>query len=167
MHPIKVDMMLENYREYSARCEYLEMQIGETERLIEEMKGQIVEDSVKITPVLNGMPHGQQGMGDPTGVLGGRLAEGYKTDHIREAEEELERMKVEYYAKLPTVMFVNAWIKALSNKELFVIENKTFGGVSWRQLAFMFHREFGDMYSQDGMRRIRKQAMEKIYKVAE
>lgn len=134
---------------------------------IEKMRDELIEDSVQITPVLSGMPGGQEGMSDPTGLLAQRLAGGYKSEHIKQAEDELKLMEDEFSQKMITVSFVNAWMRGLNNKERFVMEQKTIGGLSWRQLVFAFNREFGDLYSQEGLKSLRRSAMEKVYRMAQ
>lgn len=161
-----VDSMLARYREYSARCEYLQQDIRENERLIDVMRDSLVEDLISITPKLTGMPI-PSGVSDSTGKIGDMIVSGYENSFIIEAEQEVLRMKQEVAEKLPTVVFVNAWLRALENKERFVVEQKVLGGLSWRQLIYSFKKQFGDMYSQQGLRRIRDTAMCKIYRIAE
>ena len=161
----RVDLMLLNYREYVARCEYLETDIKETERLILQMRDSLVEDMIVITFRMTGMPI-PQGVSDPTGKVGDMVIAGYDTPFIREAEGAVNIMRRELAEKIPTVLFVNAWVRALDNKERFIIEQKTFGGLSWRQLIYAFRIQFGDAYTQQGLRRIKDSAMQKIYSVA-
>lgn len=161
-----VDTMMANYREYCARCEYLENDIKVTERFIETMKEGLVEDLISITACMTGMPHGS-GISDPTGRVGDMIASGRATYLVEDVINEVAGMKEELAEKMVTVVFVNSWIRALDNKERFVIEQKMLGGLSWRQLTFTFKRQFGDTYSQQGLRRIRDAAMQKIYRIAE
>lgn len=167
MMPEGVDRMIANYREYDARCAFLERDIQETERHIQLMRDTLVEDMVHITPTLTGMPGNQKGTSDATGRLACAVADGIITEQIREAINSVEVMKYELAEKLPTVVFVNAWVRTLDNKERFVVEQKVLGGLSWRQLVYTFKRQFGDIYSQQGLRRIKDSAMDKIYKIAQ
>lgn len=168
MNKEKVDLMFERYREYKARCLYLEQGIDETKKIIEILKKSNAEDLISFSAGdLTGVPSGKYNISDPTGRLGDFLAKGGKSEHLKQAEEELQKMEIEYNQKIPTVIFVNAWVTALDNKERFVIEEKVLGGLSWRQLVYSFRREFGDTYSQQGLKKIRTNAMEKIYKIAQ
>lgn len=166
MTKIKVEQMITNYREHNARCEHLKNCIVELEQVIKRMSESLVEDGLVLSANLSGMPHGQQGMSDPTGALGDRVADGYKSEHIKQAEKEIKTLRDEYDQKHITVLFVNAWIKVLNTKEKFVIEQKYFEGMSWRQLSYSFYREFNDMYTSEGLRRLKNTAMSKIFNIA-
>lgn len=163
--PSTVDKMIGNYREYIARCAYLEHDIKEAERLLVDLRNSIVEDSVNITVNFSDMPHGQ-GISDPTGRLGLMLASGYETDYVKQLEQDINARKMELREKIPTVSFVTAWIRALDNKERLIIQEKVIGGLSWRQMVFSFQKCFGDIYSQQGLKRIKGTAMQKIYTIA-
>lgn len=162
-----IDRMFKNYSEYRGRCAHLEVKIAETEKIIERLKETLIDDNVRITARIDGMPPLQKGTNDPTGNLGAKVAAGYESDHIRQAEYDLAAFRQELEQKAVTVKFVDAWLQALDLKERFIIEQKVIGGLSWRQLVFAFKREFGDTYSQDGLKRISKQAREKIYNIAQ
>lgn len=166
MRPESVDQCLANYREYTARCTFLEHEIHELQALVERLKRTTVEDAVSITQVMNGMPRGTD-ISDPTGRIGTKFADGYVPDYIREIEEEIRQRESEYRFKLPAIVFVDAWLKVLNKRERFVIENKTIGGMFWRELAVAYKEEFGEEYSRQGLKKIRDRAIVKIYKVAE
>ncbi len=158
--------MMERYPEYSARCAYLEGQIRENKRMLMEAQSELIEDMISITPRLTGMPGAQQGTSDPTGRVGVLVAEGHKTKIMIDLEMEMEKLQAEHDVKYLTVIFVEAWLKVLDEKERFVVEKKVLGGLSWKQLIYTFRQTFGDLYTQQGLRRIRDSAMEKIYRIA-
>lgn len=166
MQSVKVNEFLKNYKEYDARCKYLEANIEQTKNMLYKAKQNLVDESVNVTQKLSGMPHGT-GTGDPTGQLGIRMASGFLPPYISELELEIKEMKAELEAKSIVVHFVNAWLQALNPKELFIIEHQTIGGMYWREIIFAYKAAFGDTYSKDGLKRIRDAALEKIYKVAE
>ena len=165
MLPERVDYMIVHYNEHAARCAHLDCAIKEAERLLKMLNDSAVEDTNHITQTFSDMPHGS-GVTDPTGRLGIMFADGYKPEHIRELEKNLAEMRHELSQKAITVIFVNAWILALDQKERFVMENKVIGGLSWRQLTLSFKQRFGDQYSVEGMKRLKRAAMEKIYRIA-
>lgn len=161
-----VERMLKNYNEFRGRCAYLEALIAETEKTIERMKEALVEDSIKITAQNDGMPHTQKGSSDPTGLLGAQIASGYESEHIKQAEIDLAAYRQELEQKAVTIKFVDAWLLALELKERFIVEQKVLGGLSWRQMVFVFKRQFGDEYSQEGLKRLKQSAIEKICAIA-
>ena len=166
MQPEKVDEMLANYREYAARVAYLSEAVKQTERLCVSLRQNVVEDSISITQVISDMPRGTA-ISDPTGRLGSMLAEGYVPEHILQAEADLESMKLEIRSKENVVVFVEAWLRGLSDRERFVIEHKVIAGMYWREMIPLYKREFGDEYSKQGLKRIKAKALEKIYRIAQ
>ena len=166
MKPEMVDQCLANYREYSARCTFLEHEIHELRLLADRMRNNAIAESVHITSVMTGMPHGTE-ISDPTGRLAIEFADGYTPEHVVQVEKEIKRLDAEYHLKITTVIFVDAWLKALNRRERYIIENKTIGGMFWRELIAGYNKEFGELYSKETMKRIRNAALEHIYKVAE
>jgi len=165
--PQSVDRMLLDYRRNKARCAHLEIRIRELEELRQGMVDNVVNDTVSITARLDGMPPAQPGTSDPTGRLSSKLADGYKTDSIRQVEGDIAGLTAELQRLLPQVHFVDAWLLALDDKERFVVEQKQVAGVSWRELVFAFKREHGAEYSVHGLRKLRDRAVQKIYQIAE
>jgi len=166
MNAEKVDEFLLNYREYAARCDFLEKEIKELERLAAEMRSTFIEDNVSITQVLSDMPRGSN-ISDPTGRLAMMAVSGYTPDYIREIENEITQKKSEYRFKLPVVVFVESWLNVLTPRERFVIEKKTIAGMFWRDIVVAFKKEFGEEYSRHGLKNIRDNAIIKIHKIAQ
>ena len=166
MTPELVDKHLENYQEYSARCTFLMEEIRELKELGKKLESTAISDAVHITSVMTGMPHGTE-ITDPTGRIAIQFADGYKPEYIAQIEKEIKILESEYKMKNSTVVFVDAWLKALTKRERYIIENKVIGGMVWRDLIAGYNAEFGVMYSKSGMKNLKDAAMEKIYKVAE
>lgn len=162
----QVDECLAHYREYKARCEFLENEIRELKAVLEDMKSSIVEDNVSITQAITGMPHGTS-VSDPTGKLGILIADGFLPPFIKDCERDIAAKEKELRFKRPVTIFVEAWLITLNKRERFVIENKTIGGMFWRDLVVIFKNEFGEEYSRQGLKKIRDNAMSKIYHIAE
>lgn len=79
---------------YSESYYAYDVLVKETERLRDSLLHTVVEDTVSITQVISDMPRGTS-VSDPTGKLGSMLAEGYVPQHIRQVEEDLEKMRME------------------------------------------------------------------------
>ena len=165
MQKESVDAMLSNYREHRARCEYLECEIPELERLAASMRETMVEDTVSCTQVISDMPRGTS-ISDPTGRLAMMFASGGVTEHVRQIEEEITEKKRELAQKRVTVIFVGAWLKALNEKERFVVEKQVIDKLFWRDVVRMYDRAFGEAYSKHGLKAIRDAALQKIYRIA-
>ena len=137
MQKESVDLMLGNYREYTARCEFLEQEIQELERIAADLRRTMMTDALSGSQNLSGMPHGTS-VSSPTERIAIKFADGYVPDYIVDIEKEIASKKDELRRKTPTVVFVTAWLKGLSEKERFVIESKTIGGAFWRELIYAY-----------------------------
>lgn len=166
MQAEKVDEFLEKYHEYAARCSFLEKEIKELSRLVDELKSRIIEDNVNVTPSLTGMPRGS-GISDPTGRLGTLVADSFTPDYIAAIENEISDKRREYNEKITVVIFVDSWLEVLTKRERYVIENKILCGMFWRELVRGYKEVFGEDYSKQGLKKIRDRAVEKIKRVAQ
>ena len=162
-----VDEMLRNYREYSARCLYLECCIRDIEDKLRSIRKTMVPDAISITAKYTDMPGRKGGTSDPTATVATRFADGYTSKDMQELEAELAKMQNELRNKTPTVVFVEIWLGALNEKERFVLEKQTVDGLFWREVATAFCERFGARYSSISLKRIRLGALEKVYKIAE
>lgn len=166
MQPERVDEMLRNYREYAGRCKHLESLIPILQTEIEKMKAHAAEELVsKGGKEMDGMPHGTN-VGNPTERMGIMLADGYQSEHLIERQAELDEAQKEYNDKLPTVVFVEAWLKGLPERERWVIENQVIDSVTWREIMSQYPIRFGETRTKRGLQILRDRAMEKIYELA-
>ena len=167
MTPERVDYMLAHFRECEARCEYLKPAIWKFEKEIAALKASAIDDTISIGGQgMDSMPRASD-IRSTVEDWAIRFADGYTPEHILEAQTELTRLKEEYENKHLVVLFVTAWLKALSNRERFIIENKVIGNMYWRDLSSRFAAEFGETYTRVALKGIEKQAREKIYRIAE
>lgn len=166
MLPDHVDEALKSYREYVGRCGHLECEIEYRKMLIERLKQTIVEDSVSCTQTISDMPRGGK-LSDPTAKLGSALADGYETDEIKALRKEIVVLERELMEKNITVHFVTEWLKCLNEKERLIIEKQVIDGAFWRDVVRCFQSKFGEEYSKDGLKWIKRRALDKIYKIAQ
>lgn len=159
-----VIQMLTNYREDLARCQYLEREIPQLERLVDELRSTMIEDSVSITQVISDMPRGTS-VSDPTGRLGMLFASGYVPDHIREVEDEIKIKKREMGNKLITVTLVDSALDGLSDREKYVIEKKYIEGAFWRELISSYRDKFDMLYSKSALKKISETAIKKMCRI--
>lgn len=161
-----VDTMLSNYRDYLARCEYLDSEIPELERLASHMRERMIEDSIHVTQTLSDLPHGTD-ISDPTGHLALMFASGGVTDHVRQIEEEIAKKKREREQKKISVHFVDAWLKSLNEKEKLLVEKQVIDKLYWREVIRHYENAFGELYSKHALKAIRDKALKRIYDVAQ
>ena len=166
MLPESVFQKLKSYREYSGRCAYLEIHIRELKREIDRDENRLYMDQVILTANLDGMPHGSN-VGNPTERAGITLADGYEPDYLVKKKRELAEEEQELAEKSLTVIFVNAWLKGLTERERWIIENQVIDGVSWRELASEYFVKFGETRTKRSLQMLRDRTMDKIYTMAE
>ena len=165
MLPARVDEMLKSYRESIGRCGHLEYEIKERQNTIESLRKTIVEDSVLAGQPMSGMPRSGK-ISDPTGQIGSAAADGCMTEEMKELQKEINALEAELRIKKIVVHFVDAWLDGLNEKERWIIEKQVIDGAYWREVIFSYKTKFGEEYSKDGLKRIKKNAMNKIYRIA-
>lgn len=167
MSPERAEMMLVEYRECVGRRDFLQKAIPAAEADIAQWKAHLAEDLASSGGVkMDGMPHGTT-VGRVTERLALMLAGGWQPEGLTEAEEQLERLKDELQEKALVVMFVEAWMSGLTTKERWLIEQIYFERMTYAETATAYTRLYGVPTSRDGIRRMRKTTIGKIFKMAE
>lgn len=165
MNRERVMECLANYREYSARCEYLRNEIPRLEDLVQELRNDIIDNEVHITQVISDMPRGTS-TSDPTGKLAAKLAQGYEPGYIEEIEEEIRQKKAELKHKDVLVWSVETAFKSLTPKERFLVEHKYIQEDFWRNIVEGFNESFNEGYNnKDTLKRILDKGIETIERV--
>ncbi len=166
MLPERAEEMLKNYRTYTGRCGHLETVIAELKSEITVMQADARSD------LLNGggkqpdgMPHGTT-VGNPTERIALMLVSGFVTDDIIAARKQIEELEQELRTKRITVTLVEAWLTGLTAKERWMIEKSYFDGLTYREINQRYRETFGDACSKDSLRRIKKDALAKIFGMA-
>lgn len=114
---------------------------------------------------MSGMPRGGK-LSDPTARIGIAVADGCMTDDMKILQKEIEDLEYELRKRKIVVHFVAAWLDGLNEKERWIIEKQVIDGSYWREVIFSYKAKFGDEYSKDGLKRIKKNALNKIYRIA-
>lgn len=165
MTPEKVDELMGVYLEHSARCKFLEGEIELLNGMLQQAKDEMVEDSVTMSQAMTGMPHGS-GTSDPTALLGMRFAGGEVTWRVSQIEEELKKLQQELKQKRWTVVFVDAWMACLNERERLLVDHKILRKETWTEISASYAERYNIIPSKNGMRNIIRFAMDKIYTVA-
>ena len=165
MLPDRGDEMLKSYRESVGRCGHLENEIQERRDMLESLRETVIEDSVLAAQPLSGMPRSGK-VSDPTAQIGSAAADGWMTSEMKHISQEIRELERELRSQRIVVHFVTAWLNGLNEKERWIIEKQVIDGAYWREVIFGFKAKFGDEYSKDGLKRIKRSAMNKIYRIA-
>jgi hypothetical protein len=161
-----IDAMLEHYREYVGRCGHLEVLIKNAERQLKVYRANPAAELVGSSGGMSGMPHGSS-ISDPTSRIGLALASGFVPADIKELEADLKSAKTELDEKLPTVIFVEAWLKGLTEKERWIIEAQVIDKMTWNNVIAQHQSKYSTQMSKDTLKRLKNRALAKIYQMAE
>ena len=161
-----VKQMLQSYREDKARCQYLENEIPQLEKMADALRSEMIDDAVSITQAISDMPRGTS-VSDPTGKLGALFAAGYTPEHIRQVEMQIRAKKRELANKLITVTLVDSAMGGLTDRERFIIQGKFIDGMFWRELIEAYKGTFAMLYSKTALRKISDAAIDKMSRIME
>ena len=161
-----INEALSCYLERLARCEFLENELAMLHEMLETSEKEMINDEVSLSQEITGMPHGTS-IGDPTGKLGLRLACGFESWTVKQIKEEIAKLQEEYNTLRYWVVFVQAWLKCLTDKERMLIEMKYIQKLSWDEIINKFQKEYGQRYGKSGMKILVQKSLEKVYKIAE
>ena len=164
----QVDEYLAIYRECVGRVGSLELTIQRQREELERRKRNLAADAALESPVHEeGMPHGS-GVGNPVERIVLKYADGFLPPEIIEDEKQLKALEEELKYRKEVVLYVDAWLKGLNEREAWIINHKVIDmDYSWREVIVMYRLQYGEEYSRDALKRIKERAMEKIYHFAE
>ncbi len=166
MKPEKAEDMLRRYKECVGRCGYLRKAIEETRTDIEMWKHNMAAELAGCSGGgMDGMPHGS-GVGKPTERMAMMLAAGYEPEDLKDAEKRLGEMINELREKEIVVVFVDAWISGLTEREKWLIQQLYFEQQTYAYVISALRTSHGISTSKDGVRRMKKAALEKIFAMA-
>ncbi len=166
MIPEKADQMLKDYKVFLGRCKYLTTLIPELKAEAVYWKKNMAEDISSVgSQNLDGMPHGTK-IGNPTERFGIMLADGYTPDGLKRLEKTISDYEQELKEKSISVVFVEAWLDGLTEKERWIIQRQVIDGAYWREIITEYHQKYGEEYSREGLKKIRDGAMSKIHQMA-
>ena len=66
-----------------------------------------------------------------------------------------------------TVCLVDAWKTGLSARERWIIETEVIDGEVWSKVVILYEKAFGEHLSEPTLKRLKRKALDKIYKMAE
>lgn len=166
MMPDQVDEMLKGYRAAKGRSAHIDVEI---DRLRDKLSRTIEADRRELADIsaqqYSAMPHGSE-CGRPTEEKGIRLLGMKMSEEARRITAQMEELEQLRQRQRITVLFVEAWMQGLTDKEQWLIEKQTIDGVSWKEVSRHYTSAFGHNATMDSLKRMRRIAMEKIYAMA-
>ncbi len=166
MLPERAEKMLIEYRRNVGRCASLEVAISELrDKIVQRKAAMISELAGPGSQRLDGMPQNPT-PGNPTERAALLAASGYIPEDVALMEREVEEKEAEAGRLRISVRFVEAWLNGLTSRERWIIESQLIDGATYRELNFLYRKQFGEECSKDSLRRLKREAMKKIYEMA-
>lgn len=165
MKPEDVDKLLLDYRTNQARFNHLYLDaMNMAMQINAEARRAIVGDSMHAQQYKD-TPHSGR-VSKPVEDLAIRYMDGYMPDVLKGWMAESEEMQRELRTLETSIVYVDTWLGALTEKERMVITEHMLDGHSLRELELTSTRRFGYHMSADGIRGIKRKALQKIYDIA-
>lgn len=165
MRPERAEQMLREYKNNVGRRGFLEKAIMEAETDLAYWRSRLAEDMVGGAQNLDGMPHGTT-VGNPTEKMALKLATGYEPEDLKDAERRLAEMRTELRALEMEIVFVEAWLAGLSQKDRWLLERIYFEGFTYNETARAYAELYGIQISRDAVRRMKREAVQKVAEMA-
>lgn len=154
--------IIEKYNANVGRCDYLRIEIEETERALNELETAAINyEAVPGVQQLTGMPHGGK-IGRPTEEVAIMFASGDVPRYMSEMRDSLKAMQKEYRKCVANVKRAEAWLKSLKDRERWVVTKQMIEGLSWRELSTRYENLYGEPRSKRCLQIIKKRAILKI-----
>ena len=165
MTPEQVDKMLADYKHCVARSKHIEIELSIMERQYQQSTATMMQDEALKAVQYDGMPHGTD-VGKPTENLVMRFMSGYVPKYIEELAGDIHRLNDELFEMRTVVRIVDSWLLALTDKELFVLKRHVIENCFWKEVLEEYEAKWG-IFSKEGLRKIKKKALAKVYEAAE
>lgn len=165
MTPEQVDKMLADYNRCRSRATHIQNQLAIMERQLEMEKARAMEEDALHAQSYDPTPQGN-GPGNPTESLVLRYLSGYMPKYIKDLQEDADKVRDELYEAEMVIKFVDGWMIGLTEREKFVILHHVISSETWVEVLDQYEAKFGP-FGKEGLRKIKKRALNKIYEAAE
>ena len=160
-----VDKLLTDYRTNQARVNHLYLDAMKMVKKINaETRRAIAEDAIHAQQYKGMPPAGR--VSKPVEDLVMRYVDGHLPDLLKGWMKESEELQTELRQLETSIVYVDTWLGALTEKERMVITEHMVDGKTLKELEITSARMFGYHMSADGIRGIKRKAMTKIYDIA-
>lgn len=165
MQPEIVDKLLTDYRTNQARFNHLYLDAMQMAlKINEEARRAIEGDAIQAQQYKDTPPSGR--ISKPVEDLALRYMDGFVPDVLKGWMAESAAMQTELRELETSIVYVDTWLGALTEKERMVITEHMLDGKSLKELEITSARKFGYHMSADGIRGIKRKALQKIYDIA-
>lgn len=161
----EVDKLLASYNHCRARAAHIRTQLALMQHQLSVETTNAMAGEALHAQSYDVMPHGNL-PGNPVESLVLRYLSGYQPQYIREIQQDMDKAKDELYEVETVVSFVNSWMLCLNERERFVVEKQVIEGYTWSDLLGEYEARYGQ-FGKEGLRKMKRRAMNKIYDTAE
>lgn len=165
MTPEQVDKILASYNQCRSRAAHIKNQLEIMERQLEQERAHAMTAEALHGMNIDGQPHGN-GPGNPVESLVLRYISGFEPKYIKDMQQDVDKAKDELFECEMVIRFVDGWMLCLSDRERFIIQRHVLGDGTWRTVLDEYEKQYGQ-FGKDGLRKIKKRALAKIYEAAE
>lgn len=165
MNTDQVDAMLHSYNACKARKGHLQNEISFAERRLEYIRKNAMYQEALGAQQYDGMPHAS-GISNPIENLIVKYDDGYTPKYIKEIRQDIDPLYNELFEIDMVISFVDSWMLALTEREAFVIRQHVIEGRFWKDVLDEYEAKWG-LFSKEGLRKMKKKALNKIYEAAE
>ena len=164
MTPETVLRMIRDYKACAAKAVQLEGEIEILKMQAEKAMENEMAESALHGANMDGMPH-STGPGDPTGSHVARFLDGYKPLYLRDLDADIEGREKRVRELRVVCRLVEGWMQVLPERERFVIQRHMILGDYWGEVIRLYSQRWGQI-GKDALKKVQKQALERIYAVA-
>lgn len=104
--------------------------------------------------------------GNPVESLVLRYMSGYEPKYIKDLQQDVDKVRDELYEAEMVIRFVDGWLICLTDRERFVILHHVISSETWTEVLDLYEKQYGQ-FGKEGLRKIKKRALNKIYEAAE
>lgn len=165
MTPEQVDKMLLDYNRCRSRATHIENQLAIMERQLQQERSRAMQEEALHAQSYDAMPHDSM-PGNPVESLVLRYLSGYEPKYIKDLQQDVDKVRDELYEAQMVIRFVDGWLICLTDRERFVILHHVISSETWAEVLDQFEKQYGQ-FGKDGLRKIKKRALNKIYEAAE
>lgn len=167
MNKNEVNAMIDNYKIYKSRKLYLERKLENSKNLLRKSKDKMIVDMISISPCIGNIPPSQSNTESQVEKIAIKLADGYTTNEIKELCNNIKKLESEIYDLSTNTGYVESWLFSLTEKEKFVFIIIEFEKYTVDNALEKYKNRYGENISSSTLKRIKKNAYDKIYYIAE
>lgn len=165
MNTGQVDKMLSSYKACLARRGHLKNEVTIAERQLRFLDENAMYLETLRAQQYDSTPHGTD-VHSPVESLIIKFDDGYTPKYIKDLHQDFAQVSQELFEIERVVSFVDSWLLVLTERERFVVQRHIIDGCFWKDVLDEYEAKWG-IFSKEGLRKLKKKALNRIYEAAE